>query len=187
MSKTFRKTLLAGAILTALAAPASAALLSFGTPEAPFRVGELFEVSVQVSELAAPLGAFDLQFNYNPGVLTFSHYTLGDALGSIDLFEALDFSMGEVAAGAVHLGSLSLLTDLSSQPLSFTLGSLYFTALKTSPTRLSLSAVNLSSDWGEAIAATTASVRVNAVPEPGSMALLLGGLGLMGFAARRRG
>ncbi len=187
MSKNFRKTLLAGAIFAALAAPASAAVLSFGTPETPFHVGEPFEVKLLISELEAPLGGFDLQLNYNPRVLSFSHYLLGDALGRIDLFEALDISMGEITAGAVHLGSLSLLSDLSSQPLSFALGGLYFTALKTSPTTLSLSLVSLSSDWGEAIAATTERVRVNAVPEPGSMALLLGGLGLMGFAARRRG
>ena len=42
-------------------------------------------------------------------------------------------------------------------------------------------------DTGEPLNATSGAIRLTAVPEPGSLALLLAGFGLLWYRARRRG
>lgn len=187
MSLRFKSTVLATALATALCSSASAAVLSLSTGDDAIVKGSPFAVSITLADVVTPLiGAFDLHVNYNPRALSFSHYELGNELGELDLGEALDLSMGLIGSGTVHLGELSLLAELGSQPLSFTLGTLYFTALDRGSSSVSLSMVTLANDWGEQVAAELSGLRINAVPEPASAALLLAGLGLLGASSLRR-
>ena len=80
----------------------------------------------------------------------------------------------------VNFGSSSLtLTRASADAL--TAESLSFTAATTGSYTLSFH-----NHGGDNVGALLDNVSVSAVPEPASYAMLLGGLGLLGFAARRR-
>jgi len=186
------KRLIGGMILAAAAAsPTWAATLSFNPSSANVTVGNSFAVDVLISDLGVSeqLGAFDLQVNFNPALLSFASYNLGSQLGTLATGDALDFSLGNQGGGTLHLGEVSLLWDLSSQAKSFSLGTLHFTASAAGNSSLSFSNVTLGDAWGAPLAAnlTTASVSsLAAVPEPETYAMFLAGLGLLGAIARRR-
>lgn len=186
------KRLIGGLVFAAAAAsPTWAATLSFNPSSTNVTVGSSFAVDVLISDLGATdqLGAFDLQVNFNPAVLSFASYNLGSELGSLASGDALDFSLGNQGSGALHLGEVSMLWDLSSQAKSFSLGTLHFTASAAGSSSLGFSNVTLGDAWGAPLAAdmTTASLNVAAVPEPESYAMFLAGLGILGAIARRRG
>lgn len=185
-----KKSLIAAVLAGALAAPAWSASLDFVPTSASFAEGSSVSVDVVISGLAAgeQLGAFDLVVSFDPAFVGLSAYQLGNQLGDSALFESIDASAGSLAAGRFNLAQISFLWDLTTQPAAFTLATLTFNGLAAGQTALSFSDVTLGDALGAPLAADLGSTLLNvtAVPEPGTSAMLLAGLGLLGLMARRR-
>lgn len=82
------------------------------------------------------LGTFDLDIGYDTDHLAVDDWSLGNALGDIDLFEAADFSLGDNMMGTLSLAVLSLLdpADLvAGQGSSFSLATITFEVLSLLP------------------------------------------------------
>lgn len=171
------------------AAPVQAAVnLTFTNP-ANVALSSLFDIEVVVTGLEdSDLGAFDFDVTFDPGVVGFADYELGDELGVItgDVFttEAFDLSdTSNAPAGSVRMAETSLLIDLSSQPDAFTLATLTFEALAVGTAGFGLMNVALSDALGGEIEAAVPG-QVQVVPLPPAMALL--GVAAGGLLAFRR-
>ena len=171
-----------------VAVPGMATVLSFSPASTTAAVGANVAVEVRVEGLgpAQDLAAFDFKVLFDASKLSFSSYTLGNGLGDLGLFEALDFSAGTVASGVLNLAEVSFLFDLGAQGDSFTLATLNFTSLVDGGSMLSFMNATLSDAFGNALTASTGSAAVTAVPEPGTPYLLMSVLVLMGFVRRAR-
>lgn len=162
--------------------------LSFNPSTATVGMGDQIGLEITISGLEdVDLGAFDLNLNYEDTFLSFDSYVLGDGLGDIDAGDAADWSQGDLGGGVINLAELSWLDDLSSQPDSFCLATVFFTGSAVGTSSLSFSDVDLGDEWGDSItdpSLETGSVTV--VPVPTALWLLGSGLiGLVGL--RRRG
>lgn len=172
---------------------AQAASVSLVPSSSSVGVGQTFSVDVLVSGLTSgqDLGGFELDLLFDPALLSVSGYTLGSSLGiyssDIMLTEVDDLSSGLTGSGVYSLAAVSLLQDLSVQADSFVLLTLQLLAQDAGASILGLSGtlydgfgLTLTADLG------SASVSASAVPLPGAVWLLLGGLGgCMGLVRRR--
>jgi hypothetical protein len=133
------------------------------------------------------LGAFDISVGFDATALSFTSYVLGDFLGDIDLFEAIDGSAGDIG-GAVNVAEVSLLSAAALdalQPDSFTLATLSFSVVDLSVGEdtelLVLSGAELVDATGSLLSVTTSGpatvVGSGSVPIPGTMYLLLASFG----------
>lgn len=126
------------------------------------------------------LGAFDISVGYDPGVLSFTSYSLGNFLGNIALAEALDSSSGNLGS-AVNVAEVSLLSVIgldTLQPGAFTLATLNFNVTNLAVgavTQLSvLSGHVLADAYGAPLSATsTGPASVAAISVPGTAFLLI--------------
>lgn len=151
---------------------------------------------------ALSLGAFDLDIHFDPGVLSFTSYTLFDGLGDLALFEAGDFSLGEFGPGLIGLTEVSFLSAAildGAQPGIFSLAELFFHIDAMGPGESTTVSVHpLTNPFafsdaagneldvlvtGDAVIATIGGGDIN-VPEPSTIALM--GLGLLTLLTRRR-
>ncbi|MBY0243117.1 MAG: cohesin domain-containing protein [Burkholderiaceae bacterium] len=184
------KTALSACLLAAgiLSAPAMATTISFSPSAANVGIGGNVAVDVRVSGLGAgtDLGAFDLNVLFDASLLNLTGYALGASLGDTSLFEALDISLGNTAAGKFNLSEISLLSDLSAQQDAFTLATLYFSGAAVGSSALSLGDVLLGDAFGNALPADLQGASVTSVPEPHNLALFLAGLALAGAVRRQR-
>ena len=183
------KTFLAALALVGLAqAPVShAALLSLQPDTSVASNGDTVSFELFVSGLGdfSPdsLGAFDLSVSYDTSVLSFADYSIGNFLGDLAGFTALDVSGGD-SGGAVNLAEISLLLPASLdalQPDSFLLASLSFDVLNLAPgATTSLDIVDgavLSDAVGATLAVSTSRpATIGAIPLPGTLLLILGGM-----------
>ena len=183
-----KKSLLAVALSAALASPAWSASLSFNPSSTTLNVGGGVDVELLISGLDTQVGFFDLAVNFDSSVLSLTSFSLGSNLGSLANLDSYDWSAGLIGLGKVNLSQVSMLNDLSGQPSAFSLGTLHFAGTAQGYSLLSYSNVSLTDASGNTIAPVAlnmTALTVAAVPEPETYAMLLGGLGLLGFARRR--
>ena len=185
-----RKAALAALLLAAgpLCAPAMATTIGFTPSSATVGVGGSVAVDVRIAGLdaGADLGAFDLNVLFDATKLNLTGYTLGASLGNTSLFEAIDTSLGNTAAGKFNLSEISLLSDLSAQQDGFTLATLYFSGAALGASALSFSDVVLGDAFGNSLPAGLQGASVSTVPEPHNLALFLAGLALASAVRRQR-
>jgi hypothetical protein len=153
--------------------------------------GDAISFDLIISDLgnfaANSLGAFDISVGFDASALSFTSYSLGNLLGDVSLFEAIDGSSGNLG-GAVNVAEVSLLSALNLdtlQPGAFTLATLNFNVIDLAVgavTQLSvLSGPVLADALGYSIAATAAgpaSVQGGSasVPVPGTPLLFIASL-----------
>lgn len=183
-----RSVALAAALMGSAQAWALSLQFDLASPAAS--VGDALLVQVRVTDLptSVDLATFDLNVLFDTTALQFNGYTLGNGLGDLNAFEAMDLGTGHNGTGQINLAEVSLLDQLSSQANGFTLATLSFKALVPGLTTLSFGAQAVLGDtWGNALNATTSSATVNvsAVPEPAGVLAAMAGLGLL-WGVRRR-
>ncbi|MFT7430751.1 MAG: hypothetical protein ACI971_001210 [Colwellia sp.] len=113
--KLLKSLVLAGSLL--ISHVSSASLILWLDPDVqPGATGDNITLTLMAGGLGdgvpLSLAAFDLDILFDSSVLSFTGYTLFDGLGSLALFEADDFSLGEYTPGVVGLSEVSYLSIL---------------------------------------------------------------------------
>ena len=206
---------LAGCLLLVLflsATSAAAVTLSLQPSSQTAASGSTVSLELVIAGLGdfapASLGDFDIDLSYDPAALSFSGITLGGFLGDTALFEAVDYSGGDLGGGLVNLAEVSFLEPEAAscifcvppyldaiQPDTFALATVDFLVdglASGASTNVAIDTVHALGDgFGIALpldATADAVIRRQAsgtAPEPGSLVLLLAGLSA--FAALRHG
>ncbi len=113
-----------------LSAPAWAVYLSFTPSDSTIQPGNSVSVDIFVSGLETDnLAAFDFDVNFNPEILTFDSYVLGNGLGSIDIGDAENFGLGSLSSGVINIAVFSNFRTIDAQPETFRLATLTFTGI----------------------------------------------------------
>ena len=150
-------------------------------------------IDVDISGLeSVDLASFDIDVTYDDSLVAFDRYFLTDALGSISLMDAEDWSFGDDTFGTVNISVLSFLEaeELEDQPDAFILTTLVFDTIEACPTTddfgIELSYIDLGDAYGDLVSFNVpmGSTSINAVPVPAAAWLL--GSGLLGLVGIRR-
>ncbi len=201
MSKViqFRRCVLVGLTLLLMhAASAQAALIGLLPASTSVAPGDSILFDLSVSELgnfhADSVGAFDIYIDFDASALSFTGYSLGNFLGDVDRFKAIDASSGDLG-GVINIAEVSLLfaTALNAaQPGAFILATLKFDVADLKiPTKTQLG-ISSRSVLGDALGAPIALTRlpptnvqiiISTVPAPGTLFLLA--VSLFGWLALR--
>lgn len=167
------------ALLLCGSASASAYTLTFNPNNQNVALGAQASVEIGISGVMPDgLGNYDFDVLFDPAILAFDqaidHYGLGSALGLGALPDV----------GRVTLSDFSLEPPadlLALQGDSFPLLTLIFDTLAVGSSALEFDRINLGDVYGDPVSLAAAgpgsiSVDPAQIPEPGSLALLLGGL-----------
>lgn len=156
-------------------------------------LGDPTTVAIEISglgNLTAPsLGSFDIDVNFDSGILLFASVTFGDQLdlGVLGSIISATAGTGVVSIFEVSLEDPQDLEDF--QAGAFTLVTLTFATIGIGTSPLSLSVNSLGDASGSPMQASigSGSVTVNAaVPSPGGAVLLISGLVVSAVAMRGR-
>jgi hypothetical protein len=209
----FRRCLQAVALSALCAAPLHAATISLSTASSTYSVGQSFSVDFRIGGLTGnsgdSLSGFDLDVLFDSGLLKLTGYGFTDPSSNrneLDLPEAGSFGFfGEASAtgGVIDAfgvsGNSAAALD-AGQAGEFRFLTLTFEALAASASTaiqvdlddpallfLDSGSGDLATSFGTARVGFGIVSGTTAVPEPGSLALLLVGAGGMMLAGRRRG
>jgi hypothetical protein len=163
-----------------------AAVLTVSPSPSVIGLNGVTAADIIISDLDASLdlGAFALDINYDPSILQFVSYELGDNLGEVDDIEAMDLSFGASFPGQVNIAETSLLADLSGQSNdAFTIGKLMFKGIGLGNSLISISGT-LGDGEGAMIAYSVNSGSAS-VPEPRTFFMVA--IGLIGLVTLKRG
>lgn len=160
--------------------------ISFEPDSSSIGISDNIDIDIVISDLdGLYVGAFDIDVAFNAAILSFDGYALTDNLGVISLFEADDWSFGDLGGGLVNLAEISYLPDLSFQSDRFTLATLSFTSLSVGASDLTISYADISDDWGGRIFAELSSGSIDVAPVPEPATMLLFGTGIAGLIGSR--
>ena len=148
-------------------------------------LGSLLPLDVNVSGVS-DLYAWQFDIAFNPAVLSANNVTEGGLFSSVGVF----FSPGSIDNAA---GTITFIGDSLSGPgpgisTNGTLAQISFTSIGSGNSGIDLANVILLDSGLNDVAATSsgAEVTVTATPEPGSILLLVTGIGVGCFLKRRR-
>ena len=195
---------LAVAACTCLAAvPASASIsFTFSTADNHVAVGESTTVNFYINGLDSEvLSAFDLNFTWGAGLLGLNSWTFAPGVGQLGA--GAGYFEDSPVAGNFGVQAWSLLSDgdlAASQANSFLLGSFEVQGLADGKTTFTLGNspdfdrnfvgldfASLDVDVGSlCVSVGSGNCTTAPIPEPGTAALMLLGLGAVGGWARRR-
>jgi hypothetical protein len=190
MKKTFVLFVVSVVLLLSGVGVSQAIMIGFDPSDQTVNLGDSVNVDVNISGLAsfsAPsLGGFDIDFTYDPSILSLGPVTFGSEL---DLLLLGSIQLDTAGFGTLNIFELSLdpavILD-TLQPDSFTLASLTFDTLALGSSSINIAAINgLSDAFGNPLVATTQSGNVDVVPEPGTIMLLGSGLAGLGYFRRK--
>jgi hypothetical protein len=202
MKKILKMTL--GAIYLLVAAlPSYAITMSLSPTSKVVNVGQSMQFDLVISGLGAgvapSLGTYDVNINFDPGILGFSGAVFGDPIlgNQLDLFGLGSINAATPGVGTVNLFELSLddPTDLDLlQSENFTLATLSFSALSSGTSVLGININALGDALGDPLTAQLIGARAtvnqatnaNQVPEPNGLALAMAGLLALAAVRARR-
>jgi hypothetical protein len=172
-----------------LAAPAHSVTIAFAPSKTSVSVGDPFVVDLVVSELAGEIvSAYDVDIRFDAAVVRADTVVASNALGDAGALEALLDAV--IAPGRVDLAGVSLLSDAALLALqgsaAVTLASLGFTKIGDGTTSLDFlfdASNDLKGANAQILGVTPVSGLV--VPEPGTAAVVGGGLLVLAAVGKR--
>ena len=182
-------------LLTFTATSQASIIVSIAPATLTSAPGLPIEIALKIAGLGngTALGAYDLNVNFDPALLSFQNAqfgdpTLGDQLDLAHLGLSNPLSLpgtGTVNLIETSLDSASVLT--TQQASAFTLATLSFASLGLGNTPITITINSLADANSLALDATTqlGNVSVAAVPLPLSFLLMLSGLGLLPMSQKR--
>jgi predicted extracellular nuclease len=172
---------------------ASAAVIAVSPVSQNVAAGDTASVAVTISGItdgtSPSVGAFDIDLDFNPALLSLAGVTFGSGLDVLGLGSLQISGLSSPSHLNVTEVSFDLIADLNVlQAGAFTLFTVSFQALTEGTSALALTLNALSDAEGNALPATLVDggVTVAPVPLPGALWLLLSGLAASAGALRRR-
>lgn len=185
----------AGLMATGLlgAGSANAVYLTASPLATTVNVGGTVQVDINIGDLtdftAPSLGAYDLNILFDANLLQYTGVNWGNQLDQAQLGGLASEDSSSAAGGRLNFFEVSyddVATLNSQQSGSFTLVSLFFTALATGSSQVDIELLSLGDAEGGALTADQISgASVTAVPVPGALPLLLSGLLVLAGRVRK--